>query len=91
MVARVIVGTRTPQLGTAALVAPLRSVLEEGLRAGSFPNAQVDLDIHTIRAITMEVVGWARTGCVRLTRRQAADHILRFCQGALGAPESRSS
>jgi hypothetical protein len=43
------------------------------------------VDIRTIRAITMEAVNWARTGEVKLTRREAADHVLRFSRAALGA------
>ena len=85
VVARVVAGTATERLGAESLVAPLRSVLEEGLRSGWFPDAQVGLDVHTIRAIAMEVIGWAGTEGIRLTRRKAADHILRFSLAALGA------
>jgi AcrR family transcriptional regulator len=85
MVLRVVAGTRAQQLGTDLLALPLRSVLEQGAAAGRFHEVRPDLDIRTIRAITMEAVNWARTGEVKLTRREAADHVLRFSRAALGA------
>jgi hypothetical protein len=84
MVARVVAGTRAQQLGTDLLVAPLKTVLESGLAAGVFPDARPALDVRTIRAITMEAINWATTGVVRLSRREAADHVLRFSLAALG-------
>jgi AcrR family transcriptional regulator len=84
MVARVVAGTRAQQLGTDLLVAPLKTVLEDGLAAGVFPDARPGLDVRTIRAITMEAINWATTGVVRLSRREAADHVLRFSLAALG-------
>jgi AcrR family transcriptional regulator len=84
MVARVVGGTRTEQIGTDALELPLRSVLEAGRAAGAFPGARPDLDSFTIRAITMEAVSWARSGTVKLSRREASEHILRFSRAALG-------
>jgi AcrR family transcriptional regulator len=86
MVLRVVAGTRAQQLGFDLLVRPLRSVLEQGLATGWFTHVQPDLDIRTIRAITGEALNWARTGEVKLSRREAADHILRFSRAALGAP-----
>jgi AcrR family transcriptional regulator len=83
---RVVAGTRVQQLGTDLLAQPLRSVIEKGMAAGCFGAAHPDLDIRTIRAITMEAVNWARTGEVKLSRREAADHVLRFARAALGAP-----
>jgi AcrR family transcriptional regulator len=85
MVLRVVAGTRAQQLGTDLLALPLRSVLEQGAATGRFHEVRPDLDIRTIRAITMEAVNWARTGEVKLTRREAADHVLRFSRAALGA------
>jgi hypothetical protein len=58
-------------------------VLEEGSATGWFATARPDLDIRTIRAITLEAVNWVRTGEVKLSRREAADHILRFSRAAL--------
>jgi AcrR family transcriptional regulator len=85
MVARVVAGSMGEQLGRDLLVGPLRSVLEEGLTNGAFPYAHPELDVHTIRAVTWEAISWARTGAFRLTRREAADHVLRFSLRALGA------
>ncbi len=84
MVARVVAGTRAQQLGADLLVAPLKTVLESGLAAGVFPDARPALDVRTIRAITMEAINWATTGVVRLSRREAADQVLRFSLAALG-------
>jgi AcrR family transcriptional regulator len=84
MVLRVVSGTPAQRLGIDVLVLPLRSVLEDGLAAGVFPSAQPELDSLTIRAVTMEAISWARGDLVRLTRREAADHILRFSRAALG-------
>jgi AcrR family transcriptional regulator len=85
MVLRVIAGTRAQRLGTDLLTQPLRSVLENGAATGCFRDVRPDSDIRTIRAITMEAVNWARTGEVKLSRREAADHVLRFSRAALGA------
>jgi len=85
MVNRVVAGTRAQQLGTDLLTQPLRAVLETGSAAGCFRDVRPDVDIRTIRAITMEAVNWARTGEVKLSRRDAADHVLRFSRAALGA------
>jgi AcrR family transcriptional regulator len=84
MVLRVVAGTRAQQLGTDLLVLPLRSVLEKGVASGWFSHVQPELDIRTIRAITWEAITWARTGEVKLSRREAADHVLRFSRAALG-------
>jgi AcrR family transcriptional regulator len=83
MVLRVVAGTRAQQLGSDLLEEPLRSVLEEGVATGWFTSTRPDLDIRTIRAITWEAIDWARTGEVKLSRREAADHILRFSRAAL--------
>lgn len=87
MVTRVVSGTREQQLGTDLLEEPLRSVLEDGLAQGSFPNARPELDSRTIRAIAWETVAWARTRTLKLSRREAADHVLRFSRAALGASD----
>jgi AcrR family transcriptional regulator len=84
MVLRVVAGTRAQQLGTDLLVMPLRAVLEDGLEKGWFAEARPELDVRTIRAITWEALGWARSGAVKLSRREATDHILRFSRSALG-------
>jgi AcrR family transcriptional regulator len=84
MVLRVVAGTRAQQLGTDLLTLPLRSVLEEGVASGWFSHARPELDIRTIRAITWEAIIWARTGEIKLSRREAADHVLRFSRAALG-------
>jgi AcrR family transcriptional regulator len=83
MVSRVVAGTPTQLLGTDLLEAPLRSVLEQGAATGWFTTTRPDLDARTIRALTVEAINWARTGDVKLSRREAADHILRFSQAAL--------
>jgi AcrR family transcriptional regulator len=85
MVLRVVAATRAQQLGSELMEQPLRSVLEEGLATGWFPTTRPDLDIRTIRAITLEAINWVRTGDVKLSRREAADHILRFSRAALRA------
>jgi AcrR family transcriptional regulator len=85
IVARIVAGTREEQLGTDLLEQPLRSVLESGLAQGLFPLARPELDIRTIRAIAFEAISWARTGVVKLSRREALEHILRFSRAALGA------
>jgi AcrR family transcriptional regulator len=85
MVLRVVAGTRAQQLGSQVLVEPLRTVLEQGLACGWFPNADPEIDMRLIRAITMEVVGWAQSGVSKLSRKKAADHIVRFSRAALGA------
>jgi hypothetical protein len=59
-------------------------VLEKGVASGWFSHVQPELDIRTIRAITWEAITWARTGEVKLSRREAADHVLRFSRAALG-------
>jgi AcrR family transcriptional regulator len=84
MVFRVVAGTRVQQLGNDLLVLPLRSVLEDGLALGSFPDAEPELDVHTINAITWEAINWARTGTIKLSRREASEHVLRFSRAALG-------
>lgn len=84
MVLRVVAGTKAHQLGTDLLIDPLRTVLETGLATGWFPTARPELDIRTIRAITGEAISWAVSGAVRLSRREATDHILRFSRAALG-------
>ena len=91
MVLRVVAGTRAQQMGADLLVEPLRAVLEGGLAQGWFPAARPDLDIRTIRAITAEAISWSRSGAVRLSRREAADHILRFSRAALGAAPNPAS
>ena len=83
MVMRVVAGTAAQHLGTDLLEEPLRAVLEQGSATGWFKSARPDLDIRTIRAITTEATNWARTGDVKLSRRDAADHILRFSRAAL--------
>jgi AcrR family transcriptional regulator len=89
MVARVVAGSQALQLGADVLVAPLKTVLEDGLAAGLFPDARPELDVRSIRAMTMEAVTWANTGIVRLSRREAADHVLRFSCAALGVRRDR--
>jgi AcrR family transcriptional regulator len=84
MVTRVVSGTREQQLGTDLLEEPLRSLLQDGLAEGSFPHARPELDCRTIRAITWEAVAWARNRTLKLSRREAADHVLRFSRAALG-------
>jgi AcrR family transcriptional regulator len=86
MVTRAVSGSREHQLGTDLLEEPLRSVLEDGLVRGWFPHADPELDSRTIRAITWEAVSWARTGVLKISRREAADHVLRFSRAALGPP-----
>jgi hypothetical protein len=49
-----------------------------------FSHAQPELDTRTIQAITWAAVSWARTGEIKLSRREAADHVLRFSRAALG-------
>jgi AcrR family transcriptional regulator len=84
MVFRAVSGTRAQRLGEDLLVEPLRSVLEEGLATGVFPDAEPELDAGTIRAITMDTVFRVRAGSVKLSRREAADHVVRFSRAALG-------
>ncbi|MBO0731972.1 MAG: hypothetical protein J2P57_22120, partial [Acidimicrobiaceae bacterium] len=87
MVQRVVGGTRAQRLGNELMAKPLLEVLEAGVAADRFPTAQPELDVHTIGAVTMEAVAWARTpsgDSVRLTRREALEHVLRFAEGALG-------
>jgi hypothetical protein len=83
-VLRAVAGSRSQQLGTDLLVEPLRSVLEEGLAGGWFPDSRPDVDVRTIRAITGEVIQWTRTGVAKLSRREATAHVLRFSRPALG-------
>jgi AcrR family transcriptional regulator len=85
MVLRVVAGTRAQQLGSDLLEEPLRAVLEQGSAKGWFTTTRPDLDIRTIRAITSEAISWVRSGEVKLSRREAADHILRFSRAALGS------
>lgn len=85
VVARIVSGSREEQLGTDLLEQPLRSVLESGLAQGLFPLADPEHDIRTIRAIVFEAISWARTGVVKLSRREALEYILRFSLAALGA------
>jgi AcrR family transcriptional regulator len=82
-VLRVVAGTRAEQLGTDLLVEPLRSVLADGLATGWFPDARPDRDSQTIWAITTEAVSWARSGRLKLSRKEAAGHVLRFSRAAL--------
>ncbi|HEY3810977.1 MAG TPA: TetR/AcrR family transcriptional regulator, partial [Acidimicrobiales bacterium] len=84
MVFRVIAGTRAQQLGTDLLAQPLRAVLEEGVATGWFTHVEPELDTRTIQAITWAAVTWARTGEIKLSRREAAEHVLRFSRAALG-------
>jgi hypothetical protein len=49
-------------------VEPLRTVLEEGWATGRLPDAEPDLDVRTVGAITAEVVLWAVAGVVKLSR-----------------------
>ncbi len=84
MITRIVAGTPVQEVGDALYVEPLRAVLEEGLRSGAFPAARPELDVRTIRAATWEAVNWARSRPVRLTRREALDHVLRFSLPALG-------
>ncbi len=84
MVLRVVGGTRAQREANEGMSQPLHDVLGDGARSGRFPKAQPDLDVHTISAITMEAVMWARDGSVTLTRQEALDHVLRFAEGALG-------
>ena len=85
MVGRIVAGTEGERLGVEVLLQPLREVLVAGTADGSFPRARPDLDMHTIRAVTFEAIGWARIGEPRLTRTQAVAHVLRFTLPALGA------
>jgi AcrR family transcriptional regulator len=85
MVARVVAGSSERQLGEDLLVRPLRDAIDDGLARGIFPLADPGLDVRTVRAITWEAIAWARTGVVRLSRREATDHVLRFSLSALGA------
>ena len=86
---RVRVKSALSQLGVDLLVGPLKAILEDGLAAGSFPDARPELDVHSIRAITMETVSWANTGVVRLSRREASHHVLRVSRAALGVRRDR--
>ena len=83
MVIRMVAGTRAEQLGSDLLEQPLRSVVDAGRSTGWFTTSRPDLDIRTIRAITLEAINWVRTGEVKLTRREAVDHVLRFSRAAL--------
>ena len=89
VVMRAVTGTRAQRVGLDVLMSPLRPVLEEGLRTGVFPRARPELDVHAIRALTMEAVSGANTGAMRLTRQEAADYVLSFCEGALGFAPNR--
>lgn len=84
MVLRVVAGTQAQRVGTESLTQPLRWVLADGRAAGSFPTAEPELDTLTIRAVTAEVISWAAAGTAQLSRRQASEHVLRFCRAALG-------
>jgi AcrR family transcriptional regulator len=86
LVSRVVAGSSERQLGDDLLVRPLRLLLEEGLDLGVFPKSRPELDVPTIRALTWEAISWARNGVVKLSRREATDHVLRFSLAALGAP-----
>jgi AcrR family transcriptional regulator len=85
MVGRIVAGTKAERLGVELLLEPLREVLEAGQADGSLAMARPELDMHTIRAVTFEAIGWARLGHPRLTRTQAVAHVLRFILPALGA------
>ena len=85
MVGRIVAGTKAERLGVELLLEPLREVLVAGRADGSFPLADPGLDMHTIRAVTFEAVGWARLGQPQITRTQALTHVLRFVLPALGA------
>lgn len=85
MVLRVVAGTRAQQIGIEVLVDPLRAVLEAGLSEGYFPNAVVKTDVRLIMAATMEAATWSQSGGMKMSRKEAADHVLRFTRAALGA------
>jgi AcrR family transcriptional regulator len=87
MVARVVAGSSERQLGEDLLAAPLRVALTDGLAVGVFPLAHPELDVPTVKAITWEAIAWARNGVVKLTRREATDHVLRFTLNAFGASD----
>jgi len=87
MVQRVVAGSEEQRLGLGMLMQPLRDVIVAGLANGDFPAAQPDRDVLTIGAMAFDVVAWARTGRMTLTRRQAVDHLLRFALPALEGPK----
>src|SRR5579862_1236829 len=69
MVQRVVVGSDEGRLGREVIVRPLRTLLEAGLASGDFPAAQPETDVLMIAGMVFEVIEWARTGVVSLTRR----------------------
>jgi AcrR family transcriptional regulator len=69
---------------TALMTRPLVETLREGRRDGTFPATHPERDALTIHAMTTEVWRWPLEGRVRISRRSALDHVLRFCLPALG-------
>ena len=85
MVLRVVAGTRAQQIGIEGLIDPLRTVLETGLSEGYFANVVVEADVRLIMAATMEAASWSQSEGMKMSRKEAADHVLRFARAALGA------
>jgi len=86
MVTRIVAGSNAQTLGTKLVIQPLQEVLIRGREAGVFPLTSPELDVHTIYALTWEVVSWVRSAeSPRLGRRDALAHVLRFTLPALGA------
>ena len=67
------------------LSAPLIEVLEQGLRDGSFPDAEPRPHAEMIRAIVFDLAGLNSSGRGPVPAATATHDVLRFCLRALGA------
>ena len=67
------------------LSAPLIEVLEQGLRDGSFPDAEPRPHAEMIRAIVFDLAGLNSSGRGPVPADTATHDVLRFCLRALGA------
>jgi len=72
---------------TQLLVAPLVSVLEQGMADGSFPLARPSDDAMTIHAMAAGIIDQKLAGTCPMTQAEALAHLLRFCTSALGVPQ----
>jgi AcrR family transcriptional regulator len=85
IVRRVVHGTSSYDYAAGELVQPLRTVLDDGLAEGVFPNARPEIDVRAISALTWELIHLRRSDALKLTREAATDIILSYARPALGA------
>jgi AcrR family transcriptional regulator len=84
-VGRKATGYREEESVAAELMTrPLVATLTAGKDDGTFPETTPERDALTIYALTSEIWHWALDGKIRISRRAALEHVLRFCLPALG-------